>query len=82
VNLVSQLEDGDWYKELPFTKKPAIQHIKPEEVIGITDKTGDITDHTYITAMGLLRVGMDTLNSGSAAAENTIKDKVNKVLRV
>jgi cell division protein FtsA len=26
VNLVSQLEDGDWYKELPFTKKPAIQH--------------------------------------------------------
>jgi cell division protein FtsA len=82
VNLVSQLEDGDWYKELPFTKKPAIQHIKPEEVIGITDKTGDITDHTYITAMGLLRVGMDTLNSGSATAENTIKDKVNKVLRV
>jgi cell division protein FtsA len=82
VNLISQLEEGDWYKELPFTKKPAIQHIKPEEVIGITDKTGDITDHTFITAMGLLRVGMDTLNSGAAAADNGLKDKVNKVLRI
>lgn len=80
--LMSQLEDTDWYKDLPFTKKPTVQHIKPEEVVGITDSTGDITDHTYITAMGLLRVGMDTLNSGEGASENKFKDKINKVLRV
>jgi cell division protein FtsA len=80
--LMQQLEEGSWYKDLPFTKKPSIQHIKPEEVIGITDTTGDITDHTYITAMGLLRVGMDTLNSGAGSSDNKIKDKINKVLRV
>lgn len=80
--LMKQLEESDWYKDLPFTKKPAVQHIKPEEVVGITDTTGDITDHTYITAMGLLRVGMDTLNSGASESDNGFKNKINKVLRV
>lgn len=80
--LMDKLEESDWYKDLPFTKKPAVQHIKPDEVVGITDKTGDITDHTYITAMGLLRVGMDTLNSGAASSNDSIRERLNKVLRV
>jgi cell division protein FtsA len=80
--LIERLEDGEWRKGLPFTKKPAVQHIKPEEVIGITDKTGDVNDHTLITAMGLLRVGMDTLTSGGAGDEGTVKDKLNRILRV
>ncbi len=79
--LMSQLEHGEWYKELPFTKKPTVQHIKPEEVVGITDTTGDVTDHAFITAMGLLRVGVDTINSGAAKADTSVKDKINKVLR-
>ncbi len=70
-------------KGLPFTKKPIIQHLKPDDVIGITDTTGDVNDHTFITAMGLLRVGMDTLNSGAADVQGgSIKSKINKVLRV
>lgn len=80
--LVRRLEESDWYKDLPFTKKPVIQHIKPTEVIGITDTTGDVNDHTFITAMGLLRVGMDTLNSGSAEMDNGVMDRINRMLRV
>lgn len=80
--LMDRLEDSDWHKSLPFTKKPLVQYIQPEEVVGITDSTGDITDHTYITAMGLLRVGMDTLNSGVSEGDNTLRNKLNKVLRV
>jgi cell division protein FtsA len=78
--LMNKMASGDWYKNLPFTKKPVIQHIKPDEVVGITDSTGDITDHTFITAMGLLRVGMDTLG---ASKEDKVgfRDKLNKVLR-
>jgi len=79
--LMKQLEDGKWHKNLPFTKKPIVQHIQPEEVIGITDATGDVNDHTYITAMGLLRVGMDTVNSGAAPERTSVKAKLNKVLR-
>lgn len=78
--LVTALEKEDWYKELPFTKRPTVQHIKPEDVMGMSDKTGKITDHTFITAMGLLRVGYDTIVGSSDA--DTIKDKLNRLLRV
>ena len=80
--LMERLEKPDWHRDLPFTKKPVIQHIRPSEVVGITDTTGDVNDHTFITAMGLLRVGMDTLNSGSAQIDDTIKDRINRMLRV
>ena len=78
--LVTVLESTDWYKELPFTKRPTVQHIKPSDVLGIVDKTGDVMDHTYITAMGLLRVGYDTIVGSSET--DTIKDKLNRILRV
>jgi cell division protein FtsA len=80
--LMEKLENDEWYKALPFTRKPQIQHIKPNEVVGITDATGSITDHTFITAMGLLRVGMDTLSTGGNDASASVKDKLNKLLRV
>jgi cell division protein FtsA len=81
--LMDRLEKTEWYKTLPFTRKPLIQYIKPDEVVGITDTTGHITDHTYITAMGLLRVGMDTLSSAVAeTAESSLRGKLNRVLRV
>jgi len=79
--LMGKMKSGDWYKNLPFTKKPVIARIQPEEVIGISDTTGDITDHTFITAMGLLRVGMDTLASGNEGSGG-IRERLNKVLRV
>lgn len=79
--LVAKLEESDWYRNLPFTKKPTIQHIRPDEVAGITDTTGHVTDHTYITAMGLLRVGMDTINTNGDSKAVSIKDKFNKLLK-
>lgn len=80
--LMRELESQEWHKSLPFTKKPSVQHIQPNEVVGITDSTGDANDHTFITAMGLLRVGVDTMNSGGASGDNTVKGKLNKLLRV
>lgn len=80
--LVERFEEGEWRASLPFTKKPTVHHIQPDEVIGISDTTGDVSDHTFITAMGLLRVGMDTLSSGGAGDEGTMKDKLNRILRI
>lgn len=77
--LVEALGSRDWYKELPFTKKPTVHHIQPSEVVGIRDETGSVQDHTFITAMGLLRVGYDTIIGSEG---DTIKDKVNRLLRI
>lgn len=78
--LVQKLKTDDWYKSLPMTKKPVIKLIKPTDVIGIEDSTKKASDHTFITAMGLLRVGLDTIDG---EAENAgIKDKINKVMKI
>lgn len=77
--LVEALSGRDWYKELPFTKKPTVHHIQPSEVVGIRDETGSVEDHTFITAMGLLRVGYDTIVGSEG---DSIKDKVNRLLRI
>ncbi len=79
--LMDRLEHTEWYRSLPFTRKPTVNHIRPEQVAGITDSTNEVNDHTFITAMGLLRVGMDTWQF-SGAAGGTIRDKIDKMLSV
>lgn len=78
--LTDALKGADWYKELPFTKRPSVQLIKPSDVIGVTDATGQANDHTFITAMGLLRVGYDTL--GPAPETESIRQKINRMMRI
>lgn len=78
--LTDALSERDWWKELPFTKRPSVHHISPEDVVGIHDSTGAASDHTFITAMGLLRVGYDTM--GGSVESDTIKEKLNRILRI
>ena len=81
--LMDKLEQSNWYSQLPFTRKPVVQHIQPSQVIGIVDKTGSVTDHTYITAMGLLRVGIDTLGQhDSSFGTGSLRERIDKILRV
>ena len=79
--LVDRLEISNWYRELPFARRPTIKHIRPEDVVGIVDETGDVTDHTMITALGLLRVGYDTMETTTGTSE-TLRDKLDKILRI
>ena len=83
VDAVRELAESDWDTNLPFTRRPVVQHIQPDEVVGIVDKTGHVADHTFITAMGLLRVGLDTLQYTSevSAARSSIREKIDRILR-
>jgi cell division protein FtsA len=78
--LVEALESKEWYKDLPFTKRPTVQRIKISDVVGVVDTTDKASDHTFITAMGLLRVGYDTMIGTTDA--NSLKDKLNRMLRI
>lgn len=83
--LVDELEETNWYKDLPFTKKPTVRYISPESVVGIIDTTDKLSDHTFITAMGLLRVGLDTIEQSdddTATDTQSIRDRINRILRV
>jgi cell division protein FtsA len=81
--LIERLEESNWYKDLPFTKKPVVQHIQPGQVIGMIDRTGSVSDHTFITAMGLLRVGLDTLQQQDTSRPlNSVKERIDRILKV
>lgn len=79
--LMDKLHESDWYTKLPFTRKPIVQHIHPDQVVGITDLSGKVSDHTFITAMGLLRVGLDTVQYNGTGG-NSVKEKIDRILHV
>lgn len=80
--LVKRLEASAWYKQLPFTRRPAIERIKPSQVIDIVDKSETALDHTFITAMGLLRVGLDTLQQDASKPAGSVRERIDRMLRV
>lgn len=81
--MVTRLEKSQWYKELPFTRKPTVSHIQPEQVSGMIDSTGTVTDHTFITAMGLLRVGLDTLGQNDTnRPAGSVRERLDRMLKV
>lgn len=79
--LMERLEGEDWYRSLPLSRRPSVHLIRPEQVVGIQDNTGKIKDHTYITAMGLLRVGLDTLQF-TGSETGGIREKLDRMLSV
>jgi cell division protein FtsA len=74
--------EGEWYKDLPFTLKPRIGLIKADAAKGITDTTDKVSDHTFITALGLLRVGQDTTGPETEESESKLKNSVESFKRV
>ncbi len=80
--LMDTLEGTHWYNDLPFARKPTVQHIQPEQVVGIVDKTGRVNDHTFITTMGLLRVGLDTLQQQSDSVTSSLKASIDRILSI
>ena len=80
--LIDKLTESNWYLQLPFTRKPVVQHIQPSQVAGIVDKTGTVNDHTFITAMGLLRVGMDTIRQHEdEVSGGAFRQRIDRMLR-
>lgn len=55
------LESTKWREQVPIADTITVEHIRPEQVNRVTDMTGKITDHSYITPMGLLNIGLDAL---------------------
>ncbi len=59
--LQETLAVSDWYKNLPFARRPIVNLIDINTLPDISFKSATPLDHTYTTALGLLRVGVDTL---------------------
>ena len=78
--LQETLAISDWYQNLPFSRRPVIHLIDVAELPDlILQENDNILDHSFATALCLLRVGVDTL--ASAPKENKLKSKIDKLLQ-
>ncbi|MBR3139183.1 rod shape-determining protein [Candidatus Saccharibacteria bacterium] len=70
---------SDWYKSLPFPRRPVIHLIDVAELPNLENEEDFELDHSFATALGLLRVGTDTL--AGAPEEHKLKAKIAKLLQ-
>ncbi len=69
----------DWYENLPFSRRPVIHLIDVAELPNLILRDDIELDHSFATALGLLRVGVDTI--AGAPEENKLKAKIAKILQ-
>lgn len=73
------LKSAVWSKDLGMSNNVSVRNININDVKMISDSTGKITDHKFITALGLLRVGHDVISLDKTSA---IQSAVNSLLKV
>ena len=79
MQIQETLATSDWYEELPFSRRPVVHIVEAEDIPDCENLTDIELDHSFITALGLLRVSLDTL-AGSPDG-NTIRDRLAKILQ-
>lgn len=76
--LQENLALSDWYQDLPFSRRPIIHLLDVDTLPDLTVGNHDL-DHSFATAIGLLRVGVDTL--AGTPEESKLKSKISKLLQ-
>lgn len=73
------LATTDWFKELPFARRPIVHLVENADIPGIHNSTHSSLDHSYVTALGLLRVALDTL--AGAPEDDGLRSKFTRLLQ-
>ncbi len=68
IDIPEILATSDWYLNLPFARRPIVNLIDPAYIEGIENHTDFPLDHTFITALGLLRIALDSIEPRGTAS--------------
>lgn len=77
--LQETLAISNWFQNLAFSRRPVIHLIDVNDLPDLILPKDHKLDHSYATALGLLRVGVDTL--AGAPEENKLRAKIAKLLQ-
>lgn len=56
---IAKVLGGNWYKSLPFAKKPSVNFIQPIDIPNVSDSTGTLVNPQDVTPMGLANLALD-----------------------
>lgn len=79
VPLQELLATADWYVDLPFSRRPVVHLVDSSDLPGVVNRSTAELDHSFVTAVGLLRVALDTL--AGAPDESGLRAKISKALQ-
>ncbi len=71
------LSEEDWWKNLPFPKKPSIRFVHPQDLTNIKDETNLLHDPQDVTPMALAHLGLEL-----AGEEQILMKLLRKVVRL
>lgn len=53
------LKEDDWFKRLPFARKPTVNFIEPKDVVNLIDETGELKNTADVTPLALANLALD-----------------------
>ena len=63
------LSEGEWFKQLPFARKPRIHVMRPEDVSTVVDETNTLSTAQDITPMALANLAINLVGAETPSAE-------------
>jgi cell division protein FtsA len=69
------LQEGDWWRRLPFSRQPQVVSLGPADVVGLRDGTGTLSTRQDVTPMALANQAL-VLEARASAAERAMREAV------
>ena len=79
LDLQEALATTNWYNDLPFSRRPVVRLVSASEIPDIKNATDAELDHSFITALGLLRVALDT--AAGEQDDNSLRGRIERLLQ-
>lgn len=72
------LDEGDWWRALPFARKPKVRALSPDEVVGLRDPSGTLRTRQDVTPMALAHQAL-ILDAGASAVDRAMRGVVREM---
>lgn len=72
------LDEDDWWDRLPFSRRPSVRALGPDEVIGLRDATGILGTRQDVTPMALAHQAL-ILDAGASAVDRAMRSVVREM---
>jgi cell division protein FtsA len=72
------LDEGDWWRGLPFARRPKVRALSPDEVVGLRDSTTNLRTRQDVTPMALAHQAL-ILDAGASAVDRAMRGVVREM---
>ncbi len=72
------LDEDEWWKRLPFARRPAVRALSPDEVVGLRDATGELGTRQDVTPLALAHQAL-ILDAGASVMDRAMRGAVREL---